>query len=124
MASGSCVRRRSPRGNHVVANSPAPTVHVYGDDLSAIIGFDLLPDVPLIHLVAEAGAVSSLGRRGDMAASFPCVMAGVSASLIRPPFQRPNSTGDIIRSWTVFGNKKARIHRRSVGLLPTNSHNA
>ena len=77
-----------PRGNHVVANGPAPTVHVYGDDLSAIIGFDLLPDVPLIYLVAEAGRLfAGAAGGGGMATSFPCVMAGVSASLIRPPFK-------------------------------------
>ena len=38
------------------------------------------------YLVAEAGRLFT-GAAGGMAASFPCVMAGVSASLVRPPFE-------------------------------------
>ena len=43
------------RGNHVVANGPAVAVRVDGDDLSVVVCFDLVPDVALLDVVAQAG---------------------------------------------------------------------
>ena len=70
------------RGNHVVANGPAVAVHVDGDDLSVVVCFDLVPDVALVDLVAQAGNLIR-GRVGAVGLGG-CVVAGISASLIFP----------------------------------------
>ena len=45
------------RGDHIVADGPAAAAHVDGDDLAAVVGLDLPPNVALVDLVAEAGGL-------------------------------------------------------------------
>ena len=70
-------------GNLVAADCPVSAVHVNGDDLPVMAGFNLPSDVPLVDLLAEP-AVSSFGRVGAMGLG-DCAGAGVSESLMRPP---------------------------------------
>ena len=47
------------RGNHVVANGPVAALHVNGNDLPVVVGFNLVTDVPLVYFVAKAGRLLS-----------------------------------------------------------------
>jgi hypothetical protein len=51
------------RGNLAVGNGPVPRLHVNGDVLSEVVGFDLRTDVPLVYLLAQAGDLIPILRR-------------------------------------------------------------
>ena len=97
------------RGNHVVANGPAVAVRVDGDDLSVVVCFDLVPDVALVDLVAQAGNL--IPRAG--CAQWAWVVAWSPASP-RPsysPFQRRTATPCILPFCESPGQRRKAAHR-------------
>ena len=73
-------RRASASARAVSGDGIVPAVHVYSDDLPVVVGLDPPPDVSLVYLVAQAGGL--FYREG-----WPIGLgAGMSASLMRPPF--------------------------------------